>query len=126
MTTYLVDTGILVEHLRDPSVARSLLRLIAHGHALGTTCVNIAEVEAGLRPRDRRSAEMLLRQLRYLDTTRVAAAIAGRYQSRAGPGLDTSDALIAGTARAHGATILTHDPSLYPAHRVRCVGLRAT
>jgi len=125
MTTYLLDTGVLLEHLRDPSVSPFLLRLVEGGHTLATTCVNVAELEAGVRPRDRRSAEVLLRQLPYLETTRAAAVLAGRAQARAGDRLVISDALIAATARVHGATILTNDPSLYPAHGVRCRQLPA-
>ena len=62
---------------------------------------------------------------RHLETTRAAAVLAGRAQARAGDRLVISDALIAATARVHGATILTNDPSLYPAHGVRCRQLPA-
>ncbi len=88
-----------------------MLHLVADGHTLATSCVNLAEVEAGFRQRERRRAEALLARLRFLVTDREAARRAGRYQAewaRRGRTVQTPDALVAGTARAHGATLLTH------------------
>ncbi len=58
-----------------------MLRLVAGGHVLATTCVNLAEVEAGLREPERRQATALLGRLRFLVTDREAAHRAGRYQA---------------------------------------------
>lgn len=80
-----------------------MLCLAADGHLLGTSCVNLAEVEAGLRSRERRRAAAVLSRLRLLATDRDAAHRAGRYQadwSRRGRTISTPDALVAGTARA--------------------------
>jgi len=51
-----------------------------------------------------------MERLEYLDTTREAAQRAGRYQSelqRKGRTMHTADAIVAGTARAHGAVLVT-------------------
>ena len=45
----------------------------SRGHVLGTSCVNLAEVEAGLRQHERRRAAALLDRLRFLPTDREAA-----------------------------------------------------
>ena len=48
--------------------------------------------------------------MRFLETTREAATTAGRFQAefaRRGVTIHTADALVAGTARAHGAILLT-------------------
>lgn len=94
-----------------------MLRLVAGGHLLATTCVNLAEVEAGLRESERRRAEALLGRLRFLASDREAAHRAGRYQAewaRRGRTIQTPDALVAGTARAHGAVLLTHNTDDFP------------
>lgn len=78
-----------------------MLRLVADGHTLATSCVNLAEVEAGFRQRERRRAEVILGRLRFLGTDREAAHRAGRYQAewaRRGRTIQTPDALVAGTA----------------------------
>jgi predicted nucleic acid-binding protein len=75
-----------------------------------TSCVNIAEVEHGLRPKERIAAAALLDRLEFLDTTREAARRAGRYQAdsqRRGQTIQTPDALVAGTARVHLAVVVT-------------------
>lgn len=99
-----------------------MLRLVADGHTLATTCVNLAEVEAGFRQRERRRAGTLLSRLRFLITNREAAHRAGRYQAewaRRGRTIQTPDALVAGTARAHGAVLLTHNTEDFPMRDLR-------
>jgi hypothetical protein len=102
---------VLIAHLRgDETITRLLLDLVAAQHSLGTSCVNVAEVERGIRPKERRALTNLLDHLRFLETTREGAVRAGRYQAelaKQGRTLHTADALVAGTARAHGAVLLT-------------------
>jgi predicted nucleic acid-binding protein len=60
--------------------------------------------------------------LRFLDTTREAAARAGRYQAefeKRGVTIHTADALIAGTARAHGAILLTDNAQDFPMRDIK-------
>jgi predicted nucleic acid-binding protein len=94
-----------------------MLRLVAGGHLLGTSCVNLAEVEAGLRQHERRRVRALLERLRFLPTDREAAHRAGRYQAEwahKGRTIQTPDALVAGTARAAGAVLVTHNTDDFP------------
>lgn len=72
-----------------------MLHLVTEGHVLATSCVNLAEVEAGLRRPERRRAGALLDRLRFLPTDREAAHRAGRYQAewaRRGRTIQTPDA----------------------------------
>jgi predicted nucleic acid-binding protein len=118
LSLYLLDTTVLVAHLRgDVNVTKLLLGLLAAGHSLGTSCVNIAEIERGVRPKERKAAEALLTRLRFFETTREAATGAGRYQAqfeRRGVTIHTADAIVAGTVRAHGATLLTDNVRDFP------------
>ncbi len=103
-------------------MAPTLLRLLADGHTLATSCVNVAEVERGLRRPERKQGEALTDRLRFLATDREAARRAGRYQAdwaRRGRTIHTADALIAGTARAHGAVLVTHNMADFPMRDVR-------
>ncbi|HEX9774681.1 MAG TPA: type II toxin-antitoxin system VapC family toxin [Actinomycetota bacterium] len=125
MSRYLLDTTVLIAHLRgDESVAHSLLALLQHGDSLCVSCVNIAEIERGLRPSERRAAEALLDRMEFLTTTREAAEKAGRYQSdwaKKGKTVHLADALIAGTARAHGAVLVTDNVTDFPMKDVRVI-----
>lgn len=58
-----------------------------------------------------------MRRLRFLETGPEAAVRAGRYQAffqQRGRTIRTADALIAGTARAHGAIVLTDNLRDFP------------
>lgn len=99
-----------------------MLRLVADGHLLATNCVNVTEVEAGLRRHERTRAEGVLGRLRFLVTDREAAHRAGRYQrdwAKLGRTIHTPDAMVAGTARAHGAVLLTHNIDDFPMRDLR-------
>jgi predicted nucleic acid-binding protein len=118
-----LDSTVLIGYLRDtPSIGSGLRRRLSEGHTLATTCVNLAEVERGLRPRERRRAAAFLDALRFLVTDREAARRAGRYQAewaKLGRTIHTADAVVAGTARAHGAVLLTHNLDDFPMRDLR-------
>lgn len=100
----------------------AMLRLVNDGHLLATSCVDLAEIEAGLRRHERRRAGALLDRLRFLPTDWDAVHRAGRYQAEwAGKGrtIQTTDALVAGTARSHGAILVTHNIDDFPMREVR-------
>ena len=64
----------------------------------------------------------MLNRLRFLETTREAAVRAGRYQAefgKRGRTIHTADALVAGTARAHGAILLTDNVRDFPMRDVK-------
>jgi predicted nucleic acid-binding protein len=81
--------------------------------------VNLPEIEAGLRQRERRK---VLGHPRFLVTTPEADQRAGRYQpewGRQGRRVETPDALAVGTARTHGAMLLTPNTADFPMRGVR-------
>jgi predicted nucleic acid-binding protein len=125
VTTFLLDTTVQIEHLRQNAAVQAMLvGLSASGHTLATSCVSLAELEHGIRRHERRSADTFLARVRLLPTTWEAAIRAGRYMaelSARGVTLQLPDALIAGTARAHGAVLVTHNLQDFPMRDIRVV-----
>jgi predicted nucleic acid-binding protein len=123
VTTYLLDTTVLIAHLRgDAEVTSQILMLLQSGHVLATSAVNVTELTHGMRPREERATRALLERLAYLETTIGAARRAGRYQrelAAKGVTIHTPDALVAGTAREHGAVVLTDNLKDFPMPDVR-------
>ena len=123
LSLYLLDTTVLIGHLRgEAAVTSLLLDFLANRHVLGTSCVNVAELERGIRPKERKAVAALVDRLRSYETTREAALRAGRYQAefeRRGRTIHTADALVAGTARAHGAILLTDNVGDFPMPDIR-------
>ena len=108
--TYLIDTNILIDHLRGDTKATGFLLDIETGRAKG--CVSVlTEYELlsvpHLQASERREIERLLLLLPRLAITsrvaRLAADFGRRYHT------DIADALIAATARARNATLVTRN-----------------
>jgi predicted nucleic acid-binding protein len=77
----------------------------------------VVEVISGLTPEETLRARPLLEACLYLGASFPAAALAGawRYQfARRGITISTTDALIAATALAHNATLITGNARHYP------------
>lgn len=111
MAKYLLDTTVLIDHLRGRrDVANLIISLARDGHLLGVCCINVAELFAGLSSHDQTRAIHLIDRLEYLDVSRDAAKEAGRLRfdcARRGVTLTTADALIAATAFHEDATLIT-------------------
>jgi predicted nucleic acid-binding protein len=72
---------------------------------------------AGVRPQERVQRRAFLRSLMYWKTPLEAALQSGEYRydlARQGIHISTPDALIAATARAHGAVIITDNTRHFP------------
>jgi len=77
---------------------------------------------SGLATGERRRAQSLIDRLSLSETTREAATRAVRCQTgwaRRGHTLQTPDALIAGTARAHGSVLVTDNLDDFPMRDIR-------
>lgn len=123
MTRYLLDSTVLIAHLRgDDNAIRFFFSLLKGGHVPSTTCVNVAEVEYGAPVRGQKDARSFLERLAFLPTTKEAAIRAGRYRAEwkaKGKMIAVPDALIAGTARVHGAVLVTNNVKDFPMPDIR-------
>ena len=118
MTKYLLDTTILIEHLRGKKEAVSFITgLMGQGHRLCVCCVNIAELYSGLNREQGTRAKLLIDALDYCDATTDTAIQAGIYRyefARQGISLSVTDTLVAAIAKTHGAIIVTANIKHYP------------
>ena len=118
MAKYLLDTTILINHLRGhPEVAELITSLAGQGHQLGLCCINVAELYSGLNPGEQARAEGLVDSLDFYEITREAAKQAGRFRydfARRGITLSSADTLIAATAIEEVATLITANVRDFP------------
>jgi tRNA(fMet)-specific endonuclease VapC len=109
----LLDSTFLIDHLRSsPDAARRLARLFADGDDVLVDPVAICEVRFGVRDAHIPAFLDLLEPLEVVAADREAALMAGRWRMRAraaGHHLGLPDALIAATAHAVGAAVLTRN-----------------
>jgi predicted nucleic acid-binding protein len=118
MGILLLDTDAIIDYLKGfPSSVSFIQGLHQRGETLAVCDIVIAEVYAGLHPPDRAKAAVLLTSLAFLATTPAIAQQAGEWRyafARQGIQLATSDTLVAATAYAHQAAIVTGNLKDYP------------
>lgn len=118
MTTYLLDTSVIVDTLNDKRGRAELLRqLLDQGHLLACSSVQVTEVYAGLRSHEEAATEELLRSFEYYEVTWEIAQQAGllkRDYARNGVTLAVTDVTIAAVGLAHQLTLITDNAKHYP------------
>ena len=121
----LVDSDVLIAHLRGLPVARGwLVRARRDGSRLAISVVSVAEITGGMRSAERREVWRLLGSLQVEEVTDVIARRAGelmRTYRRSHPGIGTPDYLIAATADIRGLELATLNVKHFPMRK----GLRA-
>lgn len=114
----LVDTSVLIDHLRGDRRAVALLTDSARkGDELWSVTVVRTEVLAGMRKSEEDATLTLLEVLRWQEVTIEVADRAGtlaRRFLRSHPGIDTIDYLIAAAAETLGARLLTQNVRHFP------------
>jgi len=114
---YLLDTDVIIEWLRhNERIVDWLDRSHAAGDFLACTPVSLAELYAGLRPREEFFVGEILRVLHCVDINARIGHKAGRYRHTYGPshGVEIADALIAASAHIHGLTLCSLNLRHYP------------
>jgi predicted nucleic acid-binding protein len=110
MAAYLLDTGVLIRHLRGKKAAVRLLRSLGRRDRLAISAVTRAEVRAGMRDHEEQATRRLLSRLETVPVGPEIADRAGDLVRRAhgqGRTLHLIDALIGATAAEHRMTLVT-------------------
>lgn len=114
----LVDTDVLIAHLRGKEPARAWLREARRSTGpLAISVVSIAEITGGMRSNERRQVWGLLGSLRAEPVTELVARRAGeltRQYRRSHTGIGIADYLIAATADVRGLSLATLNVRHFP------------
>jgi tRNA(fMet)-specific endonuclease VapC len=109
--TVLLDTTVLIDTLRNRNQRRSLLAaLVASGHTLATSTVNIAEVYSGMQPGEEPATRTFLAGLDQIPVSAAIAVRAGLLKAafrRQGQTRSILDMLVAATAMEIGSPVAT-------------------
>jgi predicted nucleic acid-binding protein len=116
--TVLVDTSVLVDHLRGNHAARdALAEAVARGDRLAASVVVKVEILAGMRPEEECLTRRLLDAVEWFPVTDPIAERAGELANRflrSHPGVDPVDYIIAATATLHDAALWTRNVRHFP------------
>jgi len=115
---YLLDTSVLILHLRGtPEVSALLTQWAATQHDLYISTAVRTEVLAGMHPREEKRTMVLLDSLTSLPVGTAIADRAGRLiynHARRGIQVSFPDALIAATALEHDLILVTTNVKHFP------------
>ncbi|WP_322769528.1 type II toxin-antitoxin system VapC family toxin [Frankia sp. Cr1] len=113
-----VDTSVLIDHLRGDQDARDALReAAAAGERLAASVLTKVEILAGMRKGEERVTRRLLDSLDLIGVDDVVAERAGMLANqylRSHPGVDPVDYVIAATAQQLGAKLWTRNLKHFP------------
>ncbi len=112
-----VDSDVLIAHLRGVHAAREWLLAARAREPLVVSVVTVAEITGGMRTSERREVWALLNAMRAAPVTDPVARRAGEFMreyrtSHSGIGL--ADYLIAATAQTLGAQLATLNVRHFP------------
>jgi len=110
MSHYLLDTNVLIFHLRGERGVPTLLNRWSQSHELYISVATRVEILAGMRPHEEKVTMHLLHSLTTISINPSIADQAGQmiYQhARQGFQVSFPDALIAATALEHNLTLVT-------------------
>jgi len=119
---YLLDSNILILHLRERPEITALLTQWGTEGALYISVATRTEIVAGMRPHEKERTLELLDSLENLPVDEAIADRAGRLiyrYARQGVQLSFADALIAATALEHDLTLATTNPKHFPMPELR-------
>jgi predicted nucleic acid-binding protein len=113
-----LDTSVLIDALRLRHKRRELLaRLVAEGHHLATTALNIAEVYAGMRAGEESRTAFFLESLDCFAVDSAAGKRGGLLRSewaKRGRTLTLADTVIAALAIQNGCSLFTDNRKDFP------------
>lgn len=113
----LVDTDVLIAHLRGTSAAHAWLKARRRESPLSVSVVSVAELTGGMRSGERREVWGLIADLRVEPITELIARRAGEFKriyKRSHSGIDIGDYLIAATASELGLPLATLNVKHFP------------
>ena len=116
--TLLLDTSVLIDHLRGNRAARrALAGAVEEGARLAASVVVKVEVLAGMPPAEEQKTRRLLDALDWIhvddDIAERAGLLANRYLP-SHPGVDPVDHIIAATVELHDAVLWTRNIKHFP------------
>lgn len=119
-----LDTTVLIDHLRGRPAAERVLALAERGITAATTAVNIEEIVRGLRPAEHDSARQLIDGLVVLPVTAEVAWLAGTWRGQhatRGVTLGQADCLVGAASVLARAPLATGNPKAFPMDEVEIV-----
>ncbi len=120
----LIDTDVAIDHFHGHRAALDYLEeILTAGEVIAISVVTLTELMAGMRPNEDERTEKLLRLFTLITVDEAIGRKAGEYLNRFSHShhLELGDALIAASAFATGAELITRNIKHYPMEDIRII-----
>ena len=117
MSKFLLDTDVIIWHLRGRQDVTTALREMQAFGVPSCSALSVLEVHAGIKKGEEEKTDLFLGSLIVIDVTKKIseqAAMAIREKRAQGVSIDIPDAIIAATCLTHGLTLVTYNKKHYP------------
>ena len=117
MADYLLDSCVLIRHLRRPQPTTDLVSALILEGQVSIATISRTEIIEGMREHEREATMRLLDSLPAYPLDVAIADMAGEYIRRyraQGITLDKPDAIIGATAVLHGLVLVTYNQKHFP------------
>lgn len=117
MADYLLDSNVLIRHLRRHQSTTSLLAALVLDGQVGLATISRTELIEGMRAHEREQTLRLLDAFAAFPFTSALADLTGdllRQYRASGIVLSKPDAMIAATALHHNLVLVTYNPQHFP------------
>ncbi len=122
MPDFLVDSCVLIRHLRRHLPTTELLATLVLEGQVGIATITRTETIEDMRDHEREATLRLLDSMLAYSLDSAIADLAGEYVRRyrsQGVTLDEPDAIIGATSIQHGLMLVTYNPSHFPMPELR-------
>jgi predicted nucleic acid-binding protein len=128
MAVFMLDTSVIIDSLNAKKGRTDYLMDLVQrqGHTLACCAITVAEVYAGMRPKEEQRTTLLLHSLELYPITFAVAELAGRLKSehgKRGSTLSLTDTLIAAVAIHYELTLITDNVKDFPMKELRMLPL---
>jgi predicted nucleic acid-binding protein len=123
MPDYLLDSCVLIRHLRNHRPTVELIATLALEGQIAISTITRIEIIEGMREHERETTTRLLEMLSTYPLDASVADLAGEYIRRfrqQGITLDMPDAIIGATAVHHNLVLVTFNLRHFPMPGLRC------
>ena len=123
MANFLLDSSVIIDFLnRRKNRPQLLSQLHKEGHNFACCAINVAEIYAGLLPKEEAGALEFLESLEYYDIDFDVAALSGKIRQefrKKGITLATTDTIIAAVAVYYDLTLITDNVKDFPMKEIK-------
>ena len=113
--TFVVDTTLLVDHLRARDGAtRAFDAALGSGRRVAASVLSRVELRRGARPHELEAIETVDLLLDWVPVDHAIASAAAEFAARYGADVTTVDAVVAATTQRINADLLTREVDRFP------------